>query len=84
MENETYRASARRPDRQVELGALRERLRQAIESLPEHEREIFVLREYDGRRYKEIAELAEIPIGTVMSRLYSARRRLMQQLDDAL
>ncbi len=60
----------------------RRRLQAAIGALPEHEREVFVLRELEGLRYREIAELAEIPQGTVMSRLYSARRRLAHELED--
>lgn len=76
-----HREAGLRPDRAAELAALRERLARAIEGLPEHEREVFVLREFEDLSYREIAELAGIPIGTVMSRLYSARRRLAAELD---
>ena len=51
-------------------------LNQAVEALPVEFREAFVLRELEGLSYKEIAELARIPIGTVMSRLSRARRQL--------
>jgi RNA polymerase sigma-70 factor (ECF subfamily) len=51
-------------------------LNQAVEALPVEFREVFVLREMEGLSYKEIAELARIPIGTVMSRLSRARRQL--------
>jgi RNA polymerase sigma-70 factor, ECF subfamily len=51
-------------------------LNQAVEALPIEFREVFVLREMEGLSYKEIAELARIPIGTVMSRLSRARRQL--------
>ena len=54
---------------------------QALESLPDRDREILVLKEFEGMRYREIAELIGIPIGTVMSRLYSARRRLATALE---
>ena len=81
VENAAWQASKHRPDRAAETSALRERLAAAIETLPHHEREVFVLREFDGLRYREIAELADVPIGTVMSRLYSARRRLMNLLE---
>ena len=77
-----YREDRERPDRAAERAALRRRLQAAVETLPEHEREVFVLRELEGLRYREIAELAEIPQGTVMSRLYSARRRLAHELED--
>ena len=39
-----------------------------------------MLREFQELRYREIAELLEIPIGTVMSRLYTARRSLAREL----
>jgi RNA polymerase sigma-70 factor (ECF subfamily) len=51
-------------------------LNQAVEALPVEFREVFVLREMEGLSYKEIADVARIPIGTVMSRLSRARRQL--------
>jgi RNA polymerase sigma-70 factor (ECF subfamily) len=54
----------------------------AIEQLPDREREVLALKEFEGLSYKEIAELVAIPVGTVMSRLYSARRRLAHVLED--
>jgi RNA polymerase sigma-70 factor (ECF subfamily) len=55
-------------------------VRRAIAELPVEFREIVVLREMEGFGYKEIAELAEVPIGTVMSRLARARKRLQKSL----
>ena len=55
-------------------------LNDAVEALPVEFREIFVLRELEGLSYKEIANLARIPIGTVMSRLSRARRQLQAAL----
>lgn len=55
-------------------------LRQALESLPTEFREVMVLREMEGLSYKEIAEIAAVPLGTVMSRLARARKRLVQLL----
>src|SRR5215471_4074063 len=49
-------------------------VRSAVAELPVEFREIVVLREMEGFSYKEIAELAEVPIGTVMSRLARARK----------
>ena len=51
-------------------------LNDAVEALPVEFREVFVLREMEGLSYKEIAGVAGVPIGTVMSRLARARRRL--------
>jgi RNA polymerase sigma factor (sigma-70 family) len=55
-------------------------LRQALEELPLNAREVLVLREFDGFSYKEIAEIANIPIGTVMSILHRARERLRRSI----
>ena len=60
--------------------AQQRRLNQAVEALPVEFREVFLLREMEGLSYKEIADLARIPIGTVMSRLSRARRQLQAAL----
>jgi len=51
-------------------------LRAALGELPVEFREAIVLRDIEGLSYKEIAEVANVPIGTVMSRLARARRQL--------
>lgn len=51
-------------------------VRESIEALPAEYREVLVLREMEGLSYKEIAQVAGVPIGTVMSRLARARQRL--------
>jgi RNA polymerase sigma-70 factor (ECF subfamily) len=53
-------------------------LNELIEALPPLFREIVVLREIEELSYKEIAEILEVPIGTVMSRLARARQRLQE------
>src|SRR5436305_12622756 len=53
----------------------RERVRQMIAALPIELRETLVLRELEELSYKEIADVTHTPIGTVMSRLWRARRR---------
>ena len=58
-----------------------EQLRAAIAALPVPFRETLVLRDVDGLDYREIAEVTEVPIGTVMSRLARARRRLIATLE---
>jgi RNA polymerase sigma-70 factor (ECF subfamily) len=56
------------------------RLEAAIAALPTEFRETLVLRDVEGLDYRTIAEVTGVPIGTVMSRLARARRRLMAQL----
>jgi RNA polymerase sigma-70 factor (ECF subfamily) len=51
-------------------------VRQALEELPLEFREALILREMEGLSYKEIAQVADIPVGTVMSRLARGRKRL--------
>ena len=55
-------------------------LQQAMRSLPEAARSVLVLREYGGLSYQEIANVLEVPVGTVMSRLNYARNRLRELL----
>ena len=57
-----------------------ESLRKALEQLPPEFREAIVLRELEGLSYQEIAAVAGVPIGTVMSRLARARKRLERSL----
>src|SRR5437667_4436613 len=58
-------------------------IRKAIEALPVEFREALILREFEGLSYREIADVADVPLGTVMSRLARARRRLQQILSSA-
>jgi RNA polymerase sigma factor (sigma-70 family) len=53
-----------------------EAVREAIEALPADFREALVLRELQGLSYKEISEVIEVPMGTVMSRLARSRHQL--------
>ena len=68
------------PERLALQSAAREELRAALDKLPVEFREVIVLRELEGLSYKEIAAVADIPLGTVMSRLTRARTRLQQAL----
>lgn len=56
------------------------RLESAIAELPAPFKETLVLRDVQGLDYREIAQITEVPIGTVMSRLARARRRLVTRL----
>lgn len=53
-----------------------ELLHQALDALPVEYREVVILRELEELSYKQISEVAQLPIGTVMSRLARARKRL--------
>ena len=55
-------------------------LKRALEALPVEFREVLVLRELEEMSYKDIARIANIPLGTVMSRLARARTRLQHNL----
>ncbi len=55
-------------------------VKQALEDLPENFRIPVLLADVDGFAYKEIAEIMDIPIGTVMSRLHRGRKALQQKL----
>ncbi len=57
-----------------------EHLWRAVLHLPTRHREVIVLSHFEHLSYKEIAEVLEIPIGTVMSRLHAARKALRKQL----
>lgn len=62
----------------------RELVRQCLRALPPEFREVLVLREINDCSYKEIAAIAEIPIGTVMSRLARGRRLLQRALSERM
>jgi RNA polymerase sigma factor (sigma-70 family) len=71
------------PERELLRSADREMLKAALEDLPVEFREVIVLREMEGLSYKEIADIGNVPIGTVMSRLARARKRLQVFLTSA-
>jgi RNA polymerase sigma-70 factor (ECF subfamily) len=58
------------------------RVRSSVERLPMNLREVVTLADFAGFSYAEIAEIVDIPIGTVMSRLYRGRQNLKEQLLD--
>jgi RNA polymerase sigma-70 factor (ECF subfamily) len=67
-------------DRILQQRDARRRVNGALERLPQEFREVIVLRELEDLSYKEIAQVANVPIGTVMSRLARARKLMLQHL----
>jgi RNA polymerase sigma-70 factor (ECF subfamily) len=62
-----------RPDDLFRRRHLRELVEETVAKLPEHHRQVFVLRELEGKSYEEIAEITSCNLGTVKSRLNRAR-----------
>ncbi|MGB1937214.1 MAG: RNA polymerase sigma factor [Akkermansiaceae bacterium] len=65
-----------RPDEAMQRSELQQRIQHALDKLSDEHREVIVLREIQGLEYKEIAEIINSSMGTVMSRLYYARQKL--------
>jgi RNA polymerase sigma-70 factor (ECF subfamily) len=72
------------PDAMAARAEQRARIQQALDALPEHHRTIIILSDLQGLSYREIAEVLDIPMGTVMSRLHNARKRLGRVLGPLL
>lgn len=72
----------RSPDEEMVGGELRDKIEAALEQLSPQHREAVVLKDVQGLAYKEIAEVMDCSIGTVMSRLHYARQKLQTLLKD--
>jgi RNA polymerase sigma-70 factor (ECF subfamily) len=68
------------PQRALADKELRGQLRDALQKLPAVHRAVLIMREIDGLSYQEMAELAECSIGTIMSRLFHARKKMQKLL----
>ena len=77
--SEIHRAES--PRKALERKQLMAAINDALQKLPEEQRQIVVLREVQGLSYREISEVMDIPEGTVMSRLYYARKKLQKLLE---
>ncbi len=69
-----------RPDAQLERAEIAEITQRVLAELPDIFRTVLVMREFEGLAYQEIADVLEISIGTVESRLFRARARFKQKL----
>jgi RNA polymerase sigma-70 factor (ECF subfamily) len=72
--------ASRTPETEVLDAMPDEVVKEALESLPEQFRMAVLLADVEGFSYKEIADIMEVPIGTVMSRLHRGRKQLQQRL----
>lgn len=73
-----------RPDDLFDKRSLQALVKASIERLPEHHRQVFVLRELEGKSYDEIAEITRCNLGTVKSRLSRARSSFAAIIEPAL
>lgn len=71
------------PAKDAERSALRERLLEAMEPLPEKQREVLLLHDLEGWRHREIGEALGMPEGTVRYTLFQARRAMRERLGHA-
>src|SRR5437868_3562519 len=73
-----------RPDDMYRKRHLRQLVEDTVAALPDHHRQVFVLRELEGKSYEEIAEITECNLGTVKSRLNRARTAFAAIIEPAL
>jgi RNA polymerase sigma-70 factor (ECF subfamily) len=64
----------------VEARDLQHRVRAAVMALPDDQREVIVLKEYEGLTFQEIAEVLDLPVSTVKTRLYRGLERMRERL----
>ena len=83
VESQPAEATWSDPEALLMKHANSELIRQAMEQLPFEYREILILRELEELSYKEVAQIIEVPLGTVMSRLSRARKELYTRLSQA-
>jgi RNA polymerase sigma-70 factor (ECF subfamily) len=69
--------------RKFELAELRRRIEKALERLPVSQRELFVWRHVNGLSYEEMAEIKNLPLGTVKNRVYQAKETIRRLLEES-
>ena len=80
--SQTTPSAAPLPAKELQRKELQQRINDAIAQLSPSHRAVIVMKEFENLQYHEIAEILECSIGTVMSRLYYARKRLQILLKD--
>lgn len=70
------------PEARTSTRETRVAVRRAIMELPEKLRDVMILYELQGETYEDIAEILDVPLGTVKSRLFNARNRLKDSLQE--
>ncbi|HMO35426.1 MAG TPA: sigma-70 family RNA polymerase sigma factor [Gemmatales bacterium] len=78
--SDTFTSAEVNPLDGLELAERKEKVKEALESLPEHLKLTIIMAYYQGLKYKEIAEIMKIPVGTVKSRLHAAMQKLQEAL----
>ena len=68
------------PERELERKQQRFSIEEAIQSLPDKYREVIIYRHKDDKSYEEIADLLDIPVGTIKARIFRARELLKKKL----
>ncbi len=86
LDEENIEPSSNEPDpfKKMQLDENERRFMQAVRELPDQYRIVFILRTFEDLSYEEIAQRLDIAPGTVDSRLYRARRLLVEKLGDLL
>ena len=72
------------PSKTIVRRELTAQIQAALETLPEIHRAVILLREVEGMSYEEMAQVLDVPKGTIMSRLFHARRKMQEQLNPYL
>lgn len=68
------------PEQELQSRELGEQIRRALETLPDEQKQVLLLREVEGLSYQEMADSMGCSIGTIMSRLFYARKKMQAQL----
>lgn len=76
------RSAAPTPDKATEASELRRLLEAALAELPEVQRQVVLLHDWEGWKHREIAEKLDLPSGTVRSHLHFARKALRRSLEN--